>query len=192
MATDVSGGAAKASILGLPSIRLGDANIDEIRLPQRVCLGAAYDITEWFKLVGEIRWINYNNSVWRNMVVAVDGPIDLRMNMPLGYADQYVFIIGADFKLSSNWTLGVGYNYGTAAIRKTHLNPMGSVLNRHDISIGLRYAREHWWVGAGYILGLPERMYGGGRSKIPLGVDYAVAEIEQTQHSLIAGFGFDW
>ncbi|MBK8269057.1 MAG: outer membrane protein transport protein [Planctomycetes bacterium] len=191
-ATDLAGGAATASIMGLPSIRLGDANIDQIRLPQRVSIGAAYDLTSWCKLVAEAPWITYRNSTWRNLVVATDVPLDWRVQMPLGYADQYVFIIGADLKLDENWTLGVGYNHGTNPIRRTHLNPVGSVLNRDDISVGIRYSRENWWVGAGYIIGLPQRMSGSGWSKIPLGIDYAHSEIRQMQQSLIAGFGISW
>jgi len=44
----------------------------------------------------------------------------------------------------------------------------------------------------GYILGFKATMSGGGRSRIPLGIDYGYSRIEQTQHSLVFGFGFSW
>jgi hypothetical protein len=56
--------------------------------------------------------------------------------------------------------------------------------------MGLRYAREHWWIGAGYILGFRNSIGGGGISSIPFGIDYGLSDIEQTQHSLLMGFGF--
>ncbi len=191
-ANDLRGGRARASLFGVLPIPLGDANIDKVRLPQRVAAGAAWDVTDWCKLVGEVRWLNYSNSIWSNLTVATSGVVDLRVPIPMGYRDQWVFIAGAEFKLDEQWTLGVGYNYGRTPATDKHLFPVGTVLAEHHASVGLRYARDNWWVGAGYILGFNSSMGGGGRSMIPLGIDYGPSSIEQTQHSLIVGFGFEW
>jgi long-chain fatty acid transport protein len=191
-ANDVSGGRAQASLFGVLPIPLGDANIDTVRLPQRVAAGAAWDVTEWCKLVGEVRWLNYSNSIWNDLTVATRGIADRRVPLPLGYRDQWVFIAGAEFKLDEHWTLGVGYNYGRTPATSRHLFPIATVLAEHHASIGLRYARDNWWVGAGYILGFHSSMSGGGRSAIPWGVDYGSSSIEQTQQSLIIGFGIGW
>jgi long-subunit fatty acid transport protein len=191
-AGDLSGGQARASLLGLLPLPLGDANIDTVRLPQRVAAGVGWDVTNWCKLVGEVRWLNYSNSMWNDFTVATSGIVDLRVPMPLGYRDQCVFIAGAEFKLDERWTLGVGYNYGRAPVTAKHLCPIGTVLAEHHASVGLRYARDNWWVGAGYILGFRNSLSGVGVSAIPLGVDYGLSDIEQTQHSLIVGCGFSW
>lgn len=190
--TDISGGEVQASLFGLPAVPIGAGNIDDIKLPQRVSGGVAWDVTDRLKLVGEVRWINYANSTWNDMTIAISGPIDARVPLPLGYGDQWVFIVGAEYKLDEHWTLGAGYNHGTNAMRSSHLLPIGSILARDHVSVGLRYARDNWWVGGGYILALSEHMSGGGRSRIPLGVDYALGEVEQTQHALTFGFGFSW
>jgi len=191
-ANDLRGGQARASLFGVLPIPLGDANIDTVRLPQRVAAGAAWDVTDWCKLVGEVRWLNYSNSIWNNLTVATSGALDLRVPLPLGYRDQWIFIAGAEFKLDEHWTLGVGYNYGRTPATAKHLLPIATVLAEHHATVGLRYARDNWWVGAGYILGFNSSMDGGGRSMIPLGIDYGLSSIEQTQHSLIVGFGFGW
>ena len=191
-AGDVRGGQARASLLGVLPVPLGDANIDTVRLPQRVAAGAAWDVTDWCKLVGEVRWLNYSNSVWNNLTVATDGVVDLRVPLPLGYRDQWIFIAGADFKLSERWTLGVGYNYGRTPTTSKHVFPIGTVLAEHHATVGLRYARDNWWVGAGYVLGFHGSMSGTGRSSIPFGIDYATSTLEQTQHSLIIGMGLGW
>jgi long-chain fatty acid transport protein len=189
---DLSGGKAKASLFGLVPIPLGDGNIDEFKLPQRISFGASWGVTERFRLAGEVRWINYSNSSLNSLTVATDGLVNLRVPLPLGYRDQWVFMVGAEFDLDDRWTVGVGYNYGRNPVAKSNLLPIGSVLAEHHITAGLRYERDGWWVGAGYVLGLKNSMSGGGASDIPFGIDYGLSEIEQTQHSLIVGFGFGW
>ena len=69
---------------------------------------------------------------------------------------------------------------------------MGSTIAKHHITAGVRYERDNWWIGAGYILGMREKMTGVGYSRIPLGIDYGLSRLEQTQHSLAVGFGFSW
>ena len=189
---DVSGGKARASLFGLLPIGLGEARIERLRLAQKVTAGAAWDVTEWLKLVGEVRWINYRSSSFDSLTVATDGLIDLRVPLPLGYRDQWVFAVGAEFKLDEHWTLGVGYNYNTSPVDRASLLPTGSVLAQHHITAGLRYEKDDWWVGAGYILAVGASLDGGGWSRIPLGIDYGSSRLEQTQHSLIFGFGLSW
>ena len=91
-ANDLRGGQARAALFGLLPVPLGDGNIDTIRLPQRVAAGTAWDVTDWCKLVGEVRWLNYSNSIWNDLTVATDGVVDLRVPLSLGYRDQWVFI----------------------------------------------------------------------------------------------------
>ncbi|MBN2447534.1 MAG: outer membrane protein transport protein [Phycisphaerae bacterium] len=189
---DVSGGQMKASLLGLLPVDLGPGRIESLRLAQKVTAGAAWDATDWLKLVGEMRWINYGNSSFDTLTVATDGALPLRIPLPMGYQDQWVFAVGAEVKLDEHWTWGVGYNYGTDPVRRSSLLPMGSTITQHHITTGLRYQRDNWWVGVGYILGMRASMDGGGYSRVPLGVDYGLSRIEQTQHSVLVGFGFSW
>lgn len=190
--SDLAGGDVRASLFGLLPIELGRGNLDEVRLPQRISAGVAWDATDRLKLVGEVRWLGYSRSSMNNLTVATDGWVDLRAPLPLGYRDLWVFAIGAEYRLSPRWTAAIGYNASPAPVGRSSLLPMGSTITRQHITVGLRYARDHWWVGAGYMLGLPETMRGTGWSRIPLGEDYAFSEIKQTQHSLIFGFGFAW
>jgi len=189
---DLAGGEGRASLFGLLPLPLGGINIDEVRLAQKVTAGVAWDATDWLKLVGEVRWLNYDNSTYHSTTIAADGLIDLRYPFPMGYQDQWVFAIGAEFKLDEHWTLGTGYNFGTQPVSSSNLLPMGSTIPQHHATVGLRYEKDNWWVGGGYILAFPETLSGGGRSDILLGVDYGLSEIEQTQHSFVLGFGFGW
>lgn len=189
---DLSGGDAEASILGMPPIVLGSGNIDEFRLPQKVSGGVAWDAFDWLKLIGEIRWVNYDYSTLHRATFATDGAVDLRVPFPLGFKDQWVFAAGTEFKLDEHWTLGVGYNFATDPVDDSHVLPVGTLVGHHHITVGPRYRQDNWWVGGGYIVALPSTMRGSGRSRIPLGIDYAYGSVRQTQHSLFLGFGFCW
>jgi long-subunit fatty acid transport protein len=189
---DLAGGSAKASVLGLVPVPLGDARIADLQLPQKVTAGAAWDATEWLKLIGEVRWFNYENSTFRNMTIATDGLIDLRYPVPLGYRDIWAFILGAEFKLDEHWVLGAGYHYLTTPIERANLSPQCDIPVQHHLTVGLRYETPRWWVGGGYILGFRQSLKGPGHSRIPLGIDYGFSEIAQTQHMISVGFGFRW
>lgn len=189
---DLAGGDGEASLLGLLPIHLGEINIDKLRLPQKVTVGAAWDVADWFKLIGEARWTNYRNSTFHSTTVATNGLIDLRYPLPLGYRDQWAFMLGAEFKLDTHWTLGLGYHYATAPVPRQNLSPMCSVLSRHHATAGLRYETDRWWVGGGYILAFRESLRGPGYSRIPFGIDYGNSTMAQTQHSISIGFGFRW
>lgn len=190
--SDISGGQGRASLLGVLPIGLGDANIDEFRLPQRIAAGVAWQALPWFKLVSEVRWFNNRQSSLNNLVVATNGLVDLRLPLPLGYRDQWVFIIGGEFELNEHWTLGLGYNFATNAVPPSHLCPLASVAAQHHITTGLRYRQDNWWIGAGYILAMPATLRAGGHSKVPFGVDYAFSSLDQMQHHVVCGFGFHW
>lgn len=186
---DLRGGDAKASLLGLLPLELGKADIDMLRLPQRIMLGAAWDVTDRVKLIGETRWINYSSSTLHSTTLAIDGPIDIRYPLPLGYRDQGVFILGSEIKLAERWKLGLGYHYATPNISPSHLFPEGSIIANHHFTLGLRYETPKWWAGAGYLIGLPATLRGNGCSHIPLGVDYGFGSIRQMQQALLVGFG---
>jgi hypothetical protein len=70
---------------------------------------------------------------------------------------------------------------------------MASVIAaQHHITAGLRYEKDNWWVGGGYVLGLKTSLHGEGISAFPFGIDYGFSQLEQTQHSLFFGFGLTW
>ncbi len=189
---DLSGGDAKVSLLGLLPINLGSARIRDVQLPQKITAGVAWDVTDRLKLVGEARWINYRNSTFHSTIVGIDSLVDIRYPLPLGYRDQWVFILGGEYKLDENWILGMGYHYATGAIPSESFLPMCSILAQHHATVGLRYETEKWWVGAGYIIAFRESLSGKGYSRIPFGFDYGFSEMAQTQHSISVGFGFRW
>lgn len=191
-ASDIEGGSGKAALLGLLPVPLGDIAIKDLRLPQRLALGLAWDATDRLKLIGEVRWLNYENSTLDVAHLETNGLLDFAYDLPLGYQNQWSFIVGGEYRFGTHWVLGAGYHYATQPVDEANLLPMGSTISEHHISTGIRYEKDNWYVGVGYVLGLPTTLEGSGSSRIPFGVDYGLSEIEQTQHILGFGFGFSW
>jgi long-chain fatty acid transport protein len=186
---DLDGGQAKISPFGLGSFPIGDVSIDKMRGPQRVDAGVAYDVTEWFKLIGEARWINYSNCTFNKMMIHTDSIVDVDLPMGLRFKDQYALMLGGEFKLSEHWRYGLGYHWASDCVAREGLLPIATVLAEHQFTTGIRYETEKWWAGVGYIVSLPKKMHGNGSTDIPLGIDYYDAEIEHVQQTITFGVG---
>lgn len=189
---DLEGGRGKASILGLLPVPLGDIGLDNLRLPQKVTAGAAWDITSRLKLASEVRWINYRSSTLNQTMIQTDGAIDIRAPLPLGYRDVWAFMVGPQYQLSKRWTVAAGYHYSTPAIPADHLLPIGSVLSCHHGTTGIWYQADRWWAGVAYVIAFPESLHGNGCSCIPFGIDYACSSLRNMQQAVAIGFGCQW
>jgi long-subunit fatty acid transport protein len=189
---DLAGGDGKAALFGVLPISLGGIRLTDLQLPQKVTGGVAWDVNDWLKLVGEVRWTNYDNSVFHSTTVATDGVIDLRYPMPLGYQDFWTFILGSEFKLDKHWTAAFGYHYITTPVDRAYLMPTCDIPVQHHLTAGLRYETDRWWVGGGYVLAFRQSLHGPGYNRVPLGIDYGLSDVAQTQHMISMGFGFRW
>ncbi|HOW71576.1 MAG TPA: outer membrane protein transport protein [Phycisphaerae bacterium] len=189
---DLSGGKGKASLLGCLPVSLGEVALEDLKGAQRIAAGAAWDATPWLKIIGEVRWLNYDQSTFHRTRIRIHSPIDLSYPFPLGYCDQWAFILGSEFKLSEHWRLGAGYHFATPNTDRYNLTPMGSITSTHHGTIGLRYETRKWWVGGGYVIAFPKSIDGPGSSHILLGTDYGDGHLAQTQHLISMGFGFSW
>ncbi|MFA5866323.1 MAG: outer membrane protein transport protein [Phycisphaerae bacterium] len=173
-------------------LNLGNGNLSNWQLPQKINLGSAYDLTAWWKLIGETRWINFRHSFLNETTLDVPDFFNIRFPFDLKFNDLWVFIIGSEFKLSDRWKLDVGYNYTTNPVSNDRMFPLAPTPIQHHISMGLRYEKSNWWVGGGYIYGFKNSQSAPGISKILFGNDYGLGTIASQQHSLFFGVGFHW
>lgn len=189
---DLAGGKGKASVLGFIPVSLGDIALEDLKCGQRIAAGAAWDVNKWLKLIGEVRWLNYSQSTFHDTKIRISSPIEFKYPFPLGYYDQWAFILGSEFKLDDHWILGTGYHYATPNIDPHNLTPIGVITATHHATVGLRYETKKWWVGGGYVIAFQNSIEGPGHSHILLGTDFGDGRLTQTQHLISIGFGFSW
>ncbi|HEX8202203.1 MAG TPA: outer membrane protein transport protein [Isosphaeraceae bacterium] len=197
------------------TIDVGDARTTA-RLPQKLNLGASWDVTERLKLSSDVRWINYAESFAGESTVRTRGVPPLapglpplvprEFKLPFGYRDQFVLAVGADRKFTDNLTLSAGYNYASPVLPGRNLYPLSSVLPQHHVTVGANYRRGNWSIGGGYILGVTQGITSGPSAlpgNIPPGLlpgplaggvrnDFANSFISQTQHSIFLGIGYQY
>jgi long-chain fatty acid transport protein len=193
----LDGGNAQIQFIGLlnTSADLGPVRIDNLRLPQRVSVGGSWDATDRLRLATEARWINYSDSTLNSTIIHQNGLAPLvpaGLPFPLRYKDEYVFIVGGDFKVDEHWTVRAGYNYGTPPVEHQGLLPTASVITTHNITAGLEYRKDNWWVNVGYILGLTTTLASSDVNGF-LGTpnDYSASRLSLTEHTIFVGLGFN-
>jgi long-chain fatty acid transport protein len=192
----LDGGNSEIQLIGLinTSANLGATRIDNLRLPQRVAVGGSWDATDQLRLAGEVRYINYSDSSLNSTIIHQGGlaplvPTDLPF--PLKYKDQYVFIVGGDYKVDEHWTVRAGYNYGTPAVEHSGLLPTASVIIKHHLTAGVEYKKDNWFVNVGYILGLTSTLASSdGNGFLGSPNDYSASHLSQTEHVIFVGLGF--
>ena len=183
----------KAGMPGMMSIPIGKALVDHIILPQRLAAGVTWDATDRLRLTVEGRWINYDRSTMNTANFRVDGPFQLKIPTAIQYRDQYAVMTGAEYKLTDHWTIGGGYHFASNPINTKKLQPTADMIVEHHLTTGLIYRQKNWWVGGGYMLGLPNSISGRDYNLFsPFNTGTTKQHLWQMQHSLFLGLGFSW
>jgi long-chain fatty acid transport protein len=175
-----------------PPLHLGRALIDNMVLPQKVSAGVAWEANDRLRLSAEGRWINYENSSMYKARYDIDSSVRARLNSLIGYRDQFAIMVGAEYKLSDRWTVGAGYHHATDPISGRAFLPIADMIVVQHVTAGLTYRKDCWWIGGGYVLGLPSALAASPRTKVLLGFDSVDGEVRQTQQSLFFGCGYRW
>jgi long-subunit fatty acid transport protein len=186
----------------LRTIDLGDAR-SSARQPQKINLGASWDVSEKLRLSSDVRWINYAESFLNETTIKTRGAAPLiprELKLPFGYRDQVVVAVGLDRKLTDRLTASAGYNYASPVLPGRNLYPLSALLPQHHVTVGLNYAQGNWTLGGGYILGVTSGVTSGpsvlpGNVPTPAGIirnDFANSFISQTQHSIFLGIGYQF
>ena len=175
---------------------LGGGAVVRPRLPQKIILGASYDITQRWKVMGEARWVNYGNSFLHDGALSTD-LLDVGVPLNHMYRDVWVFAVGSEYRLTDEWTLSGGYNFGNSPARGTHLLPgTAAGIVEHHLTAGLRYDKGKWFVGVGWVRAFRKTLSGEGPGRLPIDAlpiarDYgAGSSVSHSQDSIVVSLGF--
>ena len=167
------------------------------QFPQKASVGASYKVTDKWRVMTEVRWVDNSDSTFDHCQVkfrrGVHGAGDLDARLELEQREQFIYIIGTEYDLHPNWTVAVGYNHGEKPNRERFLfAACPSIVERH-FTCGIRYHQEAFYVGLSYVRAFTAKIRStgsNGRNDIDGGIDYGNAKIRHNQHSVILGLGY--
>ena len=151
--------------LGQPSVPFHyDAEVQN-RFPQSFTLGAAWQPTEQWRLLGQVDWINWEDAFdvlrvrLRNgdsgIINGVLGSTSLDDDAPLNWENRFVFRTGVEYSATESIRLRAGYSYGKSPVPDATLTPLTAVILEHTIGLGVGWSSGRWAVDAAWQWDLP-------------------------------------
>ncbi len=126
---------------GLGRVTYRDASQKGLAFAQEAGLGAAYRPNDRWRLIGEVNWVDWSSALKNSTLRAsrpdnAQAPASLEFVSTLDWRDQYVIVVGAEYRLSDLTTLRAGYDYGRNPIPDDNLNPVLTVIGEHTVAAG--------------------------------------------------------
>lgn len=130
----------------------GKISVKDFQWPSTWAVGAAFQATDRLLLVGDIKRINWADTMQNfRMVFTADatqanplamGFAGLELDSALfqNWADQTVYQIGAAYQVSKQLTLRAGLNYAENPVPDQYLNALFPAIVERHISTGFGYA----------------------------------------------------
>ncbi len=166
--------------------------IDEFKFPQKISVGALYEFTKAWRVMGEVRWVDNDNSAFGHMRAEFRkgmGPApDMDVWVNLKQKEQFIYILGTEYDVTKWLTVACGYNYGDNPVSGKYLNPAAPAIVKHHLSLGVRVHGDWWYVGVAYVHGFSCTLR-SDNSAIDGGVDYSRARLSHDQDSIVLGAG---
>jgi long-chain fatty acid transport protein len=128
----------------------GKIQVKDFQWPQMLAAGVAYQATDKLMIVFDYKWINWA-EVMKNfkMVFTADSTqaglaqgfagTELDATLFQKWKDQHVFMIGAGYKVSPDWTLRAGLNIANNPIPDTYLNALFPAIEKNHVTVGAGY-----------------------------------------------------
>lgn len=146
--------------------------------PQIVSLGLAWQATPRLLLTGQADWINWadafdtlevrlrhtTNPSYRLLL----GGSNLDDDIALNWRDQWVGRIGAEFAVTSEWTLRAGYSYANNPVPSSTLTPLTAAIMEHTVGAGIGWRSGQYGVDLAYQIQIPNQEH-VGRSELRSG-----------------------
>lgn len=135
-----------------------DAMMTEFNWPQQIEFGVAIKPAENLTIAADVAWMNYKKAACEPLLT-LTAPAGYEMfNMEnifyFHWDDMWVIAVGADLKLSANFALQVGYNYGKNPVPEEYTNPLFLAIVEHHFTAGMTYKTPggtEYQVGATFV-----------------------------------------
>lgn len=130
----------------------GKIKVKDFQWPSTYAIGAAFQATDKLMLVGDIKRINWADTMQNfRMVFSADptqanplaggfGSLELDASLFQRWEDQTVYQLGGAYQLNKQLTLRAGYNYAENPVPDQYLNALFPAIVESHITAGFGYA----------------------------------------------------
>lgn len=194
---DLGAQLAALGVVGVDGSYRYDAKV-KTALPQRLSAGFAAGLTERWRLLGQVDWINWSAAYnhldvnlangTNGVVNSVAGSSGITDKIALNWKDQYVFRLGSELDVTDQFTMRLGYVYGKSPVPKDTLLPMTAAISEHTLACGLGWRTESMHVDLAYQYDLPASRSASGSSVT--GPEYKDTKVSVQAHWVGLTLGF--
>ncbi len=185
--------------LNVPSSFNYDADI-ETALPQKAALGGSYQIAERLRVMGQLEWVNWSRAFDDLKVLLTNGSNDsingllgtdeLKDTIALDWKDRFVYRVGAEYDVTSAFSLRAGYTYGKSPIPGSTLLPQTAGISEHTVAAGIGYKNGPFHLDLAYQRDLKASQQAGSDSITGTEYDDSEVSLEAGWVGLTLGIEF--
>ncbi len=144
-------GAPAGTYTATPIPVVGKIKVKDFQWPQMLAFGGAYQATDDLLLVADYKWINWAD-VMKNFkmsftadtnqagLAAAFANTQMDATMFQNWKDQHVFMLGAGYKFTKEFTGRAGLNIANNPIPNEYLLPLFPAIVKNHIMLGAGYA----------------------------------------------------
>jgi long-chain fatty acid transport protein len=151
--TGILGGGAPNGIYTPVTVPVtGKIKVKDFQWPQMLGLGTAYQASDKLLLVADYKWINWK-GVMKNfsmsfsadagqanpMATSLGGTV-LEATMFQNWKDQNIFMLGAAYKITDEFTGRVGFDISNNPVPNKYENPLFPAIEKNHVMLGAGYA----------------------------------------------------
>lgn len=174
---DLDGGEAKVNF-GPGKVKY-DAEMTDFTWPQEVELGVAFVPMTGLTLAADVKWINWSATVDKpklklsNPNAPVPPGYDkIPIQFDMGWDDQWVYAIGAEYAINGTHTVRAGFNYGNNPVPDDKLNPLFPAIVTTHLTLGYGLTLGQWSVDFAYEHAF-EKSQDSSNPAMPIGIDHS-------------------
>ncbi|HWR98834.1 MAG TPA: outer membrane protein transport protein [Candidatus Methanoperedens sp.] len=155
-AIDLDGGTATLNF-GPGGLVKYDAELKDFTWPQEVEAGVAYLPVPGLTIAADVKWINWSSTIDtpKLKLSSPGSPVPpgyetMEIPFDMGWDDQLVFALGAEYVVGGKHALRAGVNYGKNPVPAAKLNPLFPAIPETHLTLGYGLNLGKWSVDAAY------------------------------------------
>jgi len=131
-----------------------DAEMSDFTWPQEVEFGVAYVPVKGLTLAADVKWINWSATIDKPKLKLSNPPAGFPelpdQEFDMGWDDQWVYAIGAEYVINAVHTVRCGFNYGNNPVPDDKLNPLFPAIPTTHLTLGYGANFGKWSLDLAY------------------------------------------